>query len=159
MRIFHRLVITPMLMATLLLALPSISYTVTAAENTDATEVAIRQLVDNAASAFAKEDYEGVLKAFHPQSPQKANTEEILRRIFKTHDVQLTFSDFKFIGEDGDYAVVRMKEKSTRRPSSDGTFKDNTSDALYVFRKDGNEWKIWNEMILETEFHEVTASQ
>jgi ketosteroid isomerase-like protein len=159
MRIFHRLVITPTLMATLLLALSSISYTATATENTDPTEVAIRQLIDNAGNAFAKEDFEGVLKAFHPQSPQKANTEENLRRIFKTHDVQLTFSDFKFIGEDGNYAVVRMKEKSTRIPSSDGTFNDNTSDVLYVFRKDGKAWKIWNEMILETKFHEAKASQ
>jgi len=119
-----------------------------------ATETDVRRVIDKASAAFAEENYQGVLLFFHPQSPKKASTRETLRNIFNAHDLKFEVLDFKFLGEDGPFAFVKVKERTTKRLPDD-SFRNNTSDAIYVFRKDAASWKIWDELVLETEFHEV----
>lgn len=150
--------LTQLLLYTLLFSFLLFHNSLTAAEDSKESEASIRTLIDKTALAFANEDYEGVLQSFHSDSPKKSATKKALSDMFKTYDLQFTITDFKFIGEDGEYAFARMKEISKRKMSSQGEFMDNTSDSLYVFKKEGNHWKIWDELILDTKFHKEKAS-
>jgi hypothetical protein len=33
-------------------------------------------------------------------------------------------------------------------------FKNNIIDSIYVFRKEGGKWKLWQQVVLETNFIE-----
>lgn len=114
------------------------------------TEQSVRNTLDQGIAAFNKEDLETTLKALHPDSPNYQVTKERISRVFEGHDVKFELVDFDFVGETGPYAIVRAKEKSTKKTDSD--FRDNVTESLYIFRKQGDDWKLWGEYTLGTVF-------
>jgi len=54
------------------------------------------------------------------------------------------------MGKDKTYAYARVQQQSTK--VSGPEFKNNITDQLIVFRKDGHEWKIWTTAILNIKY-------
>jgi hypothetical protein len=114
------------------------------------TEQQVRQTLEEGIAAFNKENLPETLKALDPDAPTYEVTKERISRIFKNHDVDFELIDFDFVGETGPYAIARVKEKSTEKSNTD--FRDNVTEALYIFRKKGDRWKLWGEYRLNTVF-------
>ena len=123
-----------------------------AAAEDGSADNAIHQTLDQSIAAFNNENLSGALQAVHPDSPTSQVTKDQISRIFNNYDVKLELVDFDFLGESGPYAFARVKEKSTEL--SDTDFRNNTSDAVYIFRKHDNQWKLWGEYVLETAFED-----
>ena len=119
-----------------------------------ATGKAVHQTLIQGIVAFNNEDLNGTLKALHPDSPNYQVSKERISRIFRDHDVKMELVEFDFVGETGPYAIAHVKAKSTKSSDADTTFKNNTTESLYIFRKQGNEWKFWGEYELQTTFED-----
>ena len=50
------------------------------------------------------------------------------------------------MGHDDEFAVARIKAKTTGKPGSG--FADNTVDAIVLFHQENGQWKLWSEDIL-----------
>lgn len=118
----------------------------------DATGKAVQQTLTQGIAAFNNEDLNGTLKALHSDSPNYQVSKERISRIFRDHDAKMELVEFDFVGETGPYAIARVEAKSIKQ--SDTTFKNNTTESLYIFRKQGNEWKFWGEYELQTVFED-----
>jgi ketosteroid isomerase-like protein len=116
----------------------------------DETAKATRQTLDEGIAAFNREDLDTTLKALHSNSPNYQVSKERISRIFHDHDVAMELVDFDFVGETGPYAIARVKVKSAKKSGT--KFKNNTTESLYIFQKQGNEWKLWGEYELQTVF-------
>jgi len=119
----------------------------------EATGKAVQQTLVQGVAAFNKEDLNTTLKALHPDSPNYQVAKERISRIFRDHDVKTQLVEYDFVGETGPYAIARVKATSIDQ-KADAEFRDNTTESLYIFRKQGNEWKFWGEYELQTVFED-----
>ena len=65
---------------------------------------------------------------------------------FKGPEVDVQLAGFTYIGHDDEFAVARVKLKSTGKP--DSGFVDNTVDSIMIFHYQDGAWKIWTEKVL-----------
>ena len=121
-----------------------------AAAGEDETAKATRQTLEGGIAAFNKEDLDTTLKTLHSNSPNYKVSKERISRIFHDHDVAMELVEFDYVGETEPYAIARAKVKSTKK--SDTKFKNNTTESLYIFKKQDNQWKLWGEYELQTVF-------
>lgn len=112
----------------------------------------IEALITENLKATEAEDIQGVLDTMHTQSPVYANTEKVLISLSETYDLKYQMRLFRYIGQDGPYAIARL-EFSTKKVAGPA-FNDNILDTFHIFRKEDSEWKIWSMAILETNFTE-----
>jgi len=97
--------------------------------------------------ATQKKELHGVLATVHSKSPTFAATVQVMQKFFEKFDVKTDLLSFKYIATDGDYAIARTKFKTVRVAGP--PFRDNLIDAFCIFKKDGNDWKIWQQSNLE----------
>lgn len=56
----------------------------------------------------------------------------------------------KYLATDGDYAIARVLQRTTQTPPVN--IKNNESDMMVAFRKEGGTWKFWNQALLEFKY-------
>ena len=130
----------------------------TAARAADAAAVPAEKPADLAATletvlkqnfaASEQKDVKGVMATLHTNSPVAAVTAEALTSLFETFELKYELLSFRLVGRDGEYAVARAEQKTTKVKGPD--FKDNVIDSLYIFRTQDGKWRLWYQVLLET---------
>jgi len=117
------------------------------AEDSAVIKSAIAISLQENLTALQDEDMEGVMKTIHTQSPVYIPTQETCRTLFPYYDLKYELLDFEFIGMTGEYAIGRFRQKTEK--ISGPAFQNNIVDTVCVFRKEGDEWKFWNQVIID----------
>lgn len=97
------------------------------------TEAAVKQLVLNNLKHTQNENLEATLAATKPA----------LKQLFTRYDLAYKLLDFKYIGEDGEYAYAKIKQHTSK--ISGPAFNNNTLEALMVFKLENQQWKLWTQ--------------
>jgi hypothetical protein len=108
----------------------------------DPLETQLRVVVDQSAVAYQKEDVAAFMQHVHTKSPEYQKTRERLSKQFAEMDVTATVTDFRLIGHDDEFAVARMKLRTT---STAPGFVNNVVDQLVLFHQEKGVWKYWGD--------------
>lgn len=96
--------------------------------------------------AYNKKDINALMQGIDTRSPDYEKTKAAAEEQFKTLDVKTELVDFVPMGHDDEFAVARIKAKTTGKPGSG--FTDNTVDAIVLFHQENGQWKLWSEDVL-----------
>ena len=151
MKMFYAAIPITLLLCLCLVLLSPKSENIAADTDEDVATVIEALAIENLRATEA-EDIEAVLDTMHTQSPAYSNTEKLLISLSETYDLKYQRQLFRYIGQDGPYAIARFKF-STEKVAGPA-FKDNILDTYHIFRKEDGKWKIWSMAILETNFIE-----
>lgn len=110
---------------------------------------ALKYVWDGNLAAFNKEDLDGVMATIDSRSPDFGPTRAALDALFKDRDLTAELVDFVLMGHDNEFAVARVKTKTTGQPGSD--FATNITDAVVLFHQENGTWKLWSEEIVAVE--------
>jgi hypothetical protein len=121
-----------------------------AAEDAKVTEAALRAVVTSNFAASAAEDVNAVRATLHTQSPVFKSSLRACQQIFDYFDLKHELVSFRFLLADGEYAVARGEQKTTKLDGDD--FKNNVMDCLFVFRQEAGNWRLWQQTVLETRY-------
>ena len=136
--------------AALTLALVSSATAVTfAAEGDAALADALRATVAGSIAAYDKKEVDASMSFVDTASPDYESTKAALAEQFKDVDAKAELVDFDYVGHDDEFAVARVKIKTTAKPGS--AFVDNTVDSMMIFHYKSGAWKIWTEKVLGVE--------
>jgi hypothetical protein len=97
-------------------------------------------------NAFNRKDVDATMGTIDSRSPDYAPTKQASETQFEALDVKSEIVAFDYIGHDDEFAVARVKVKTTGKPGSD--FTNNTVDSIMIFHQEGGAWKLWSEDIL-----------
>ena len=107
----------------------------------------LRQVMAGDFEAYNKKDINALMAGIDSRSPDYESTKKAAEEQFKTLDgVKTELVDFVPMGHDDEFAVARIKAKTTGKPGSG--FTDNTVDAIVLFHQENGEWKLWSEDVL-----------
>lgn len=118
----------------------------------DSLKKVIQAVVLENMNASQKENMAALLKTIHPESPILDMTRQQSEMVFSQYRLKYKIHAIHVIGEDGDYAVARV-DVTTTGVEGPG-YNDNRSSLLQVFRKDGESWKYWNQLLLDVQYLE-----
>jgi len=118
--------------------------------DTEALAAALRKVMDENLAACAREDLEGVLNTIHSKSQAYQTARPMHQGLFTAYDLKYKITSFRYIGTDGDCAVVRLAQETRKVAGPD--FKDNTVDGVHVLQKENGEWKISGSVILSVQW-------
>jgi hypothetical protein len=138
----------------LILAVSSLAIRAASAADADLTKE-LRAVFQANLDATQKKELHGVLATVHSKSPTFAATVQVMQKFFEKFDVKTDLLSFKYIATDGEYAIARTKFKTVRVAGP--PFRDNLIDAFCIFKKDGNDWKIWQQSNLEIIYPEAAV--
>ena len=110
----------------------------------------IKEVVFENLRATQVEDMDAMLATIHSESPSYTQTEELATVLFENYDLNYEVLLFRYIEQDGEYAIVRLEYSSQK--VAGGEFNDNNLDTIHVFRQENGDWKIWSMAILEIEY-------
>ena len=97
------------------------------------------------------EDVDTMMRTIHSNSPMYDTTKNQVTQIFgKGLHLNYDLLSFKYIATDGDYALGRVRQRTTGAVGSN--FRNNEIDMIVAFRKEGQTWKFWSQAILEIRF-------
>ena len=99
--------------------------------------------------AFNKENVDGAMATVDTRSPAWKETQLALEKLFKDYDLKAELVKFVIMGHDDEFAIARVKTKTTGQPGT--AFTNNITDAIVTFHQEGGTWKIWSEQILAVE--------
>jgi len=107
----------------------------------------LRQVMANDFEAYNAKDIDKLLAGIDSRSPDYEPTRQAVEAQFTELDgVKTELVDFVAMGHDDEFAVARIKAKTTGKPGSG--FTDNTVDAIVLFHQENGQWKLWSEEIL-----------
>lgn len=112
----------------------------------------LRGVVTGNVAAYDKEDLDAAMGFVHTQSPDYESTKAALTNQFADLDVTSELVNFQYVGHDDEFAVARVKLKTTGKP--DSGFVGNTTDSMMIFHMEGGKWKLWTEKVLGVEILE-----
>jgi hypothetical protein len=138
MRIFGR--------AIMLLILSGLGSGIASAD--DALGDTLRQVIEKNYAAASHKSVDETMSTIDPKSPGYARTRKALPGQF---DVGATTSlvSYRFVGQDADFAVARVKFKTTGKPGS--SFVTNVIDSMTVFHQADGQWRLWDQVVLGVE--------
>ncbi len=111
---------------------------------------AVKSVVKENLQATQAEDMDRMMKTIHTLSPSYLPTKQKSQTAFDNYDLRYKLLSFSYIGSDGEYAVVRIKQTTTK--VSGLAFHDNELDLMQVFRKEKGKWKLWTQSILDIKY-------
>jgi hypothetical protein len=110
----------------------------------------LKGVLENHIRAYDAKDTDGVLRTLHTQSPEYEPTRSALAEQFHGGNIDVALVDFRYIGHDNEFAVARVKMKTTAPPGTD--FAANVTDNMMLFHQQGGVWKLWSEDVLGVQF-------
>jgi len=115
----------------------------------DPLGMALRQVVEGNLSAFNRKDVAGAMNFVDTRSPDYDSTKDELVSEFKDYNLTSELVRFTLIGHDDEFAVARVKTKTTSKPNSG--FVNNTVDTITIFHQENGGWKLWSQQVLDAE--------
>lgn len=100
--------------------------------------------------AYQKEEMPRVLATVHTQSPGYLANNDIGRQIFPAYDLKYELMNFKYLITDGDYALARVLQKTSKVKGP--AFRNNLIDLIVLFKQEKGKWKLWSQVILGIEY-------
>ena len=116
----------------------------------ESTAGELRNLIIQNLNACQDEKLDAEMSTMHSQSPAYLMTKQQTPLLFENYDLKYELTGFSFIGQDEDYAVARIKQKTTKIAGP--AFQNNEIDTIAVFRKENGQWKFWNQVLLNTKY-------
>ncbi len=113
-------------------------------------ESALSSVVRENIAAANAEDLDRSMDTFHEDAPTRENSKVFMEKLFKEYDLKYQLDSFTCLGDDGTYACARAKHSTVKLAGP--TFRDNSLDAIWIFRKSGDDWKIWTQSNLEIQW-------
>lgn len=107
---------------------------------------ALRAALAGQVAAYDKKDAAAAMSFVDTRSPDYDSTKAAITEQFEGPEVSVEIADFDYIGHDDEFAVARVKLKSTGKP--DSGFVANTVDSIMIFHVQDGAWKIWTEKVL-----------
>lgn len=89
------------------------------------------------------EDVAAVMGDMHSQSPAYLPTKQMLQQLFPAYDLAYELVDYRFVGEDGEYAYAKIRQRTTK--ISGPAFQNNELEVLMVFKQENGVWKLWTQ--------------
>lgn len=96
--------------------------------------------------AYNRKDVDGTMRTVDTRSPDYEATKQAIEEQFKTLDLKAELVKFDLMGHDDEFAVARVKTKTTGAPGSG--FANNITDAIVLFHQQGGTWKLWSEKVI-----------
>lgn len=118
----------------------------------DPLATALRGAVAGNIAAYDKEEVDAAMAFVHTKSPDYDTTKAALTEQFADLDVTSELVDFDYVGHDDEFAVARVKMKTTGKP--DSGFVGNIVDSMVIFHMEGGAWKLWSDKVLGVEILE-----
>lgn len=109
-------------------------------------EKTLRQVMTKGLAAYDREDVTETLRYVHTKSPEYAEMKKRLSGQFERLDLTTTLVHFRYIGHDDEFAVARVKLKTTAPAGTD--FEDNVMDTITLFHMEDGTWKFWSDHII-----------
>lgn len=110
----------------------------------------LRNLVIQNLNALQSEDLEAALSVIHTQGPAYLSAKVNTPHLFENIDLKYDLMDYKYIGQDEDYAVARTKVRDTKVAGP--AFQNRELDLISVFRRENGQWKFWSQITLDTKY-------
>ncbi len=125
--------------------------TAPAAKAASGIEAEIKNTVLENIHSTQAEDVDAMMKTIHFKSPMYDTTKKQVAQIFgKGLNLNYELLSFKYIATDGDYALGRVRQRTTAPRGAN--LPSNEMDMIAAFRKEGETWKFWSQAILEIKF-------
>ena len=118
------------------------------AAQTPNLENELKSVLERNIKAANEEDIVGYLLTVHLESPVYGVTQDVLEPQFATYDLAFELLELRLLTVDGEYAFARGRQRTTKLAGPD--FTDGVTDSVYVFRREGGAWKLWQQSPLET---------
>ena len=116
----------------------------------------LKEVVEENLAALNAEDLGGASATIHTKSPIYHGTKRAAKEVFRAYDLRAKLLSCKYVGTDGEYAVVRVRQETKKVRGPD--FRNNEMDAMHVFRKEKGKWKFWAMAVLEVKYLDPPAS-
>lgn len=100
--------------------------------------------------AGTEDDIDAYMDTIHSAAPAYQQTEQLIKQLFATHDLKYEIYVFRYIEQDGDYAIARLEFYTTQVAGPE--FKDNRLDTFHIFRKEKGQWKMWSHAPLTVKY-------
>ena len=113
-------------------------------------EKELNSIITNNFKAYELEDIDEVMKTVHSKSPGFEATKQFSSQVFPVYDIKYELLSFKYIVVDGEYALARVKQKTSK--ISGPEFKDNIIDSIVIFKQEVGFWKLWSQASLTIEY-------
>ena len=110
----------------------------------------LRSVVERNLEACETEDLSLMQQTLHPSSPVFGTTVPAIRPLIAQYDLRYELMSFHCVGVWGDGAVVQVKQKTTKIRGP--MFADNIAEARHELRKYGDEWRIWNTVVINVKY-------
>ncbi|MCG2712223.1 MAG: hypothetical protein L6416_07880 [Candidatus Omnitrophica bacterium] len=120
-----------------------------AKEDNDIVTV-LKSVITENFEAYELEDIEKVMQTVHSKSPGFEATKEFSSQVFPVYDIKYELLSFKYISLEGEYALGRVKQKTSK--ISGPEFKDNIIDSIVIFKQEAGFWKLWSQATLTLEY-------
>ncbi|MCF6344896.1 MAG: nuclear transport factor 2 family protein [Thiomicrorhabdus sp.] len=129
------------------------SYTNMAFANNDADVAQLEAVITAKIAATSKgsESIEDIMSTIHSGSPVALETRAQMEQILPAVDMNASLVEFSFVGQAGDYAVAKIKEKA-EKITGPAQFKSNEMEQLIVFKQEDGQWKIWQASVLDIKY-------
>ncbi len=116
----------------------------------------LKETLEQNLEACGRENLQMAMRGIHSKSPVYEQSRQASTRIFQLYDLRYEMLSFGYIGTDGEYSVARVKQKTTKIKGP--AFRDNIVDTMQIFRKEVNQWKVWQTTVLEVKYIQPTTS-
>ena len=113
-------------------------------------EAALYAVVSENFRAATEEDIDAYLDTMHSDAPTYKQTEQLITQLFATYDLKYEIHVFRYVEQDGDYAIARLEFSTTRIAGPE--FKNNRLDTFHIFCKENGQWKIWSQVTLTVKY-------
>ncbi len=97
-----------------------------------------------------EENFDGVMSTIHPESPSFKTTENLVKKIFETYDLNYKIEKIILIEQKDKEAKVEFIQLTTKIKGPD--FKNNRTYGIHTLKLDGNSWKIFSTEVSDLKF-------
>lgn len=116
---------------------------------------AIESLVYAHMHAMLEKDIDGIMKTFHPDMPGREQTQETYLQIFQQIDALPEVRAIRLLSKTDEMAGAEVVQ-FTRNAIEGVPFRENETMQIYLFRKAGGLWKIYNTIVKKIEYFDFT---
>ncbi|MBD1574026.1 hypothetical protein HC725_12190 [Vibrio sp. S17_S38] len=114
------------------------------------TESLVRQVIDENLDASQREDSDAYMATMHSQSLAWIPTKKAIQGIFGNYKLNYYLEQFHYIAQENEYAYARVWIRTTK--VSGPSFNNNKLEALIVFKKEGEKWKVWSQANMQIQY-------